>query len=272
MTSWEELVFWGTDGSVNLNWWLVLSTKVSVAIISWNWINIWGTFYSPCWSCAIALQKSLTSFILYFALCRAQLCGLSLEMSKVGDMSWSHLKQKRPSLLLSGVLQPFHCRKEQLPSLAVTVTLDNSIHSWLLWGAFVLPMWMSGSLDWIPQGFRHRHMHFHTATQKQICLWQRDQTWGLMGTLGKFKPNQEVLNQAGVGFECQCLTAALPAHKGWLHKAEQTHLHFRRGKKPFLWEPWAKQNVRTASSSEKSIRYGIYTQKSRSKFKCKCWP
>lgn len=47
-------------------------------------------------------KNPLTSLLLYFLLCRAQLCRLllvslahTLETSKVGDTSWSHLKQKR---------------------------------------------------------------------------------------------------------------------------------------------------------------------------------
>lgn len=248
MTSWEELVFWGTDGSINLNWWLVLSTKVSVAIISWNWINIWGTFYSPYWSCTIAWQKSLTSLSLYFLLRRAQLRGLllvssayTLETSKTGDVRWSHLKQKRAETKSSSLGRCFNhttatrssCFLLQWPGLSKTALTIDFCEGPRSPGVNVRQFGLNtpriqAQMHGLPHGNSAKLRH------ESLPLWQRDQTRGLVGTLGKLKPNQEVLNWAGVGFECQCLTAVLPTYKDWLHKTEQTHLNFRRGKHPFL--------------------------------------
>lgn len=188
MTSWEELVFWGTDGSINLNWWLVLSTKVSVAIISWNWINIWGTFYSPYWSCTIAWQKISNLIKSVFSPAQspavwAALSQLSLYLRDKQDgrceMEPSQAKkERRPSLPLWGgalttqLLQgaaAFSCSDQDFQKQHSQLTSARGL---------VLLMWMSGSLDWIPQGFRHRCMDFHMATQPSsdmnLCLSDRE--------------------------------------------------------------------------------------------------
>lgn len=78
----------------------------------------------------------------------------------------------------------------------------------------VLLMWMSGCLDWTTQGFRHRCTHCPMATQPNSDRnWvPSHQTTALLVSLGKFEPNREILNQARLGFDCRCLSAALPAY------------------------------------------------------------
>lgn len=150
-------------------------------------------------------KKSLTSLLLCFLLCRTQLCGLllislDLETSKVGDASWSHLKQKgvetKPSSLR--VLKLFSAYKEQLPSPAVTMALKTPFTIHFYEGPH------PPDVNVRQFGFHNPKIQAqdaHTSTWQlsklghgSLFLSQRDQNRSLVGILGKLQANQEVLN------------------------------------------------------------------------------
>lgn len=210
-------MFWGTDGPVNLNWWLVHQGQCGYYKLELD--KHMGTFYSHYWSCTIAQQEFSDFFNPFiFSCAEPSSMGLAhtLGTSEVGDVNWSHHKQKRvetksssfggalSTQLLQGAAA-FSCNdddfKKQHPQLNFTRVL-------------VLLMWMSGCLDWTTQGFRHRCTHCPMATQPSSGRnWvPSHQTTALLGSLGKSEPNWEVPNQARFGFDCQCLSAALPAY------------------------------------------------------------
>lgn len=121
----------------------------------------------------------------------------------------SQEREWRPSL-------PFGGAREQLPSPAVTMALKTLFTVDFSEGPH-------SPDEHVRQfGFNNPNIQAqdaHTSTGQlsrdtDLCFSDRDQIRGLVGTLGKLQPNQELLNQTGVDFECQCMTAAYQCTKG----------------------------------------------------------
>lgn len=121
----------------------------------------------------------------------------------------SSKREWRPSLPFLGVLKLFNSYKEQLPSPAVTMALKTPFTVDFYEGPH------SPDVNVRQFGFNNPNIQAqdaHPSIQQlsmdtDLCFCDRDQNRGLVSTLGKLQPNHEVLNPAGVGFECQCLTA-----------------------------------------------------------------